>query len=176
MRQSFILFLVLFLMNLVSCPELGAKKIKNSFRIDKNVGSSHRNIVEIEGEEMILADSLINLNPEYQKVLHELKECYFSGFDKEANSNIESFLLVNNSSKTITGFEVKIDYLDMKDRMFHSRTIRESCDIPAGESRKIDINGWDKQHTYYYYLGNQPRRVATPFKVAFTPLSYWIQD
>ena len=142
-----------------------ARKIKNTFRIEKN---SERNStagkVKIEGRELN-SDNL----PE------DLKKCSFSGYDKEATSSRESFIVSNPSEKILTGFKVKINYLDMQGRMLHSRIVEESCIVPPGESRRIDIKSWDTQHVFYYHLGNEPRRVATPFQVEFKPVSFFIE-
>lgn len=172
-----------------------ARKVKNSFRIDK---SSKEKVLSakgksIEGREITVADSpadevadssadevansSIDCGESEIRTLQEnLRKCVFSGYDKEATSSNESFILSNPTDRTITGFKVRIDYLDMKNRMLHSREVEASCFIPPGESRRIDIKSWDLQHVYYYYLGNEPRRVATPFQVAFHPMSVWIMD
>ena len=64
----------------------------------------------------------------------------------------------------------------MKGRMLHSRIVELDCEVPPEESRKFDITSWDKQHTYYYYLGNEPKKVATPFQVKFLPLSFRVKE
>lgn len=168
--------IISFYVMIMSSMSLEAKKIKNSFKIEKKESSSNKNNIIIEGLEINLSDSIIAIEPQYSDLVPQLQKCVFAGYDKEISSNIESFILVNPTSKTITGFDVKIDYLDMQGRMFHSREVKKGCNVPPGESRRIDIGTWDKQHTYYYYLGNQPRRVATPFQVSFHPVSYWVED
>lgn len=152
--------IVLLLLISVSMISVEAKKIKNTHKPPKAVkteafGSKGEGI-ELKGE--------------------DLKGCSFAGYDKEANSNKESFLIVNSTDHEILGFCVRIDYLDMKGRMLHSRIVEEKCDVPPHEARRIDIKSWDTQHTYYYYLGNEPKRVATPFQVSFTPVSYIIAN
>ena len=146
------------------------KKIKTTFKIEKPSKDKNNTTglkSKIEGKEIILTDSLL---------LIENKFCNFSGYDKEAGSNNESFILTNSGNSTLSGFKVKIDYLDLQKRMLHSREVIKPCLIPPGESRRIDIKSWDTQHVYYYYLGNEPRRVATPYMVEFHPMSIWIQE
>ena len=94
----------------------------------------------------------------------------FSGFDKIAQSRMESFFITNNSSINIKEFRLRIDYTDMNDRMLHSRDITIETDLPAGETRKADIRSFDTQGSFYYHKSNPPRRRATPFKVTITPL------
>lgn len=153
-----------------------AKKIKSSYSIDKDKTIQANNKKDIEGYKINLADSLVQTSEFLMEVYNDLKKVGFAGYDKEPNSSKESFMLINNTDKDITGCEVRIDYLDMQGRMLHSRTITEACFVPGGETRRFDINSWDTQRTYYYYLGNQPRRVATPFQVVFHPLSFWISN
>ena len=173
MKKAKNLFLMALIFLMVS-NVVEAKKIKNTLKIDKK--SIERDNVKNGNIEITLSDTLFSEDEKYSNLRSQLKECSFAGYDKEAASNIESFILVNSSDECITGFEVQIDYLDMQGRMFHSRRVKENCMIPSGESRRIDIKGWDKQHTYYYYLGNRPRKVATPFKVNFKPISYRIKE
>lgn len=143
-----------------------AKKIKTSLK----VGKETKKVADKQkdrGLEVVLSDSLTDFS-------NQLKGISFSGYEKEYNSGKESFLIVNPTLYPVLGYKVKVDYLDMQDRMLHSRIIEEDCFVPSGETRKHDINSWDKQHTYYYYLGNEPKRIATPYKVAFTPISFHI--
>lgn len=153
-----------------------AKKIKHSFRIDKSSEKVSSKKENRSGKEIFLPGSLeIENDTSISPITSELGKVRFAGYEKEPNANKESFILINPTNKTITGFRVKIDYLDMKERMLHSRTIDEKCEVPGEESRKFDIQSWDPQRTYYYYLGNEPKKVATPYKVKFTPISFRIE-
>lgn len=160
-----------FLFILFPLIQTEAKRIKHSLRVEKETKGSGKQIsVNVKGINM--TDSL-SLEKDQRENLLKIK---FAGYDKEANSSYESFLIINSSEKDLTGFEVKIDYLDMQDRMLHSRTIKEDIKVPSGETRRTDVKSWDIQHTYYYYLGNEPKKVATPYKVTFTPTFFWIED
>ena len=154
--------------------DANARKIKNTLRIDKDKTRSKIEKPRFEGKCFSLNDSSIYALSADSLTLQELKLVEFSGYDKEPNSNQESFILVNSSPNCITGYKVRIDYLDMQGRMLHSRELMDECFVPAGENRRFDTKSWDLQHTYYYYLGNEPKKVATPFQVSFTPLAFWI--
>lgn len=159
------LYISLVVLLFMGSEQVGAKKIKNSFKIEKESTLKSSKKVLPEGERIDLTDSINSPGP----------GCKFSGYDKEVSSGMESFILTNPGEKTITGFQARIDYLDMKGRMLHSRIVEERCYVPPGESRRIDIKSWDPQHMYYYYLGNEPRRVATPFKVEIRPEALWVE-
>lgn len=170
MKKSILLSLSIFV--LITLP-IGAKKIKNSFYIGKETklkNNTPKNL--FSGRNIVLTDTL-HYSEEGIKSLYSVK---FSGYDKEVNSYLESFIITNPSEFTITGYEVRIDYLDLQDRLLHSKNVKELCEIPPKESRRIDIKSWDTQHTFYYYLGNEPKKVATPFKVIFTPISFWLSE
>lgn len=46
-----------------------------------------------------------------------------------------------------------------------------TCDIPDGQTRKVDIPTFDRQHSFYYRLSQSPRRQASPFDVPIRILS-----
>ena len=165
--------LVILSLSAVTFGLTEGKKIRHSLKIEKETKEiSTRREENPSGRKICLADT-IGIIQEDKEMIEELKKVSFAGYDKEANSSQESFVLINASGVGITGYEVKIEYLDMQDRMLHSRTLKKRCDVPGGESRRFDIKSWDTQHTFYYYLGNEPKKVATPYKVMFYPLTFW---
>lgn len=98
----------------------------------------------------------------------------FSGYDKPANANKETFHVTNSSPLTIKKAGIRVTYLDLKDRMLHSREAYFDCVVPPEETRLVSIPTWDIQHTFYYVLGPEPKRVATPYKVKIELL--WIES
>ena len=171
MKQTLSVVMII-MVSLTGVINIDAKKIKNTLIIEKSKGKdSSKDDSKFPGEEILLTDSF-----EEGSVKSILRKVSFAGYDKEVASSKESFIISNPTYHNITGFEVKINYLDMKGRMLHSRTIRKECDVPAGESRRVDIPTWDTQRTYYYHLGNEPKKVATPYQVSFIPVSFWIDE
>lgn len=153
-----------------------AKKIKNSFSIEKErKKSANKKDIPFTGREFSLTDTIDSSDSLLLAIDSQLRLCTFAGYDKEVNSSKESFILLNKSDNLITGFKVRIDYLDMQGRMLHSRSLVQRCVVPPNENRRFDVNSWDTQFTYYYHLGNTPKRVATPFQVKFTPLAFWVE-
>lgn len=162
---------ILFILIVTGIFVTDAKKIKNSFKVEREPKSVVAGKTAPEGIIISMKDAV----PDESTGIG-MEKINFAGYEKELSSNYESFIIINGSDACLTGFSLKIDYLDMKGRMIHSREVTESCDVPKGESRKIDIRSWDTQRTYYYYLGNEPRRVATPYKVSFQPICFWIKE
>lgn len=99
----------------------------------------------------------------------------FAGFDKQLASSTESFHISNHTDSLIRQLEVSITYLDDKGRMLHKRTETLNVIIPPGETRKVDIKSFDKQHSFYYVLSNRPSRPAIPFEVSIILKSLFLQ-
>lgn len=93
-----------------------------------------------------------------------------SGYDKTLASTRESFFVSNRMDSTaLVWFAATIDYLDGERRQLHRRRVSLRCHIPPGQTRRLDIEAWDRQHVYYY-RGSEPRRrvqaAAAPFDIA----------
>ena len=54
--------------------------------------------------------------------------------------------------------------------MLHRRQISVPCDIPAGETRNLSIQSWDKQQSFYFVRSTVPSRTdqATPYDVTIS--------
>lgn len=169
------ILLLLFLISGLCVIPVESRKIRNTLKVEKESKSLKDKEVFIEGEKINISDTISSNGLYSRREIGKLLDVSFAGYDKEANSSKESFIIINLSPYFISGFEIMIEYLDMQGRMLHSRLVKESCEVPPGESRRLDIKSWDTQHTYYYHLGNEPKRVATSFKVNFIPRSYWIK-
>lgn len=88
------------------------------------------------------------------------------GFDKTVNSSKESLFAVNGlDSCAIAEMTLDIVYLDMKGRQLHRMEVSLDCDIPAGETRRVDFPSWDSQKAFYYHKSAAPKKQATPFSV-----------
>lgn len=96
----------------------------------------------------------------------EIKEkIRFYGFDKTVTSPKESFFISNRLDKQATAFEIEITYFDMQHRQLHQRLVQVECEIPPGETRRVDVKSWDTQKAFYFHQSAAPRRQATPFDV-----------
>jgi len=100
----------------------------------------------------------------------------FSGYDKPANANRETFLATNLSlSDTVCNMEVEIEYSTMDHRQLHKRKVMISCMIPPGETRMLEIRTWDRQNSYRYYRSREGRSAAVPYTVSISPLRCWLR-
>lgn len=99
-----------------------------------------------------------------------------SGYDKPLRSYGESFFVTNATRQRLSAVILDIQYLDLQGRQLHNRRATVAADIPAGETRRVDISSWDKRQTFYYHLGPKPRtRGVTPFTVRITPVAFVIR-
>ena len=90
------------------------------------------------------------------------------GFDKPLYSVKETFLVTNKLSRKIVSLKLTINYIDIADRVFNSRTVTVDCNIPSGATRQLTIKSFDTQKSYYYIRSRRPRAQSTPFQVAIT--------
>lgn len=174
MKSSLAVVLIL-LFGFASVSYAGEKRVKVTHKVEKN-GEADKNKKSSAIERADYDERVVNLNDSTDLSVSELLKLKFAGYEKEPNSSTETFIVLNPTEQRILGFKVKINYMDMQGRMLHSRDEELKCDIPPGESRKFDISSWDKQHTYYYYRGNKPKKVATPFQVAIIPKEIKIEE
>lgn len=98
----------------------------------------------------------------------------FYGFDKTVGSAIESFFISNGLDTPICGMEIEITYTDMKGRQLHKRSVAVNCDLPPGETKRVDIRSWDTQKSFYFHKSVKPKRQATPFDTSIRLLSVTI--
>ncbi len=96
----------------------------------------------------------------------------FSGYSKTLNDANETFFVTNETPFHISRLCVKFTYSMPDGTMIHEEFHDINCDIPAAATRQISVRSFDRQHNFYYYLGKKPKRSATPYKVAYTLLSY----
>lgn len=165
-------FIAIIILSAVSLSfDADARKVKQSLRVDtkstqsqtskkqKAVKASEESgftyYVKGKGTFLLPVDSIV-----------------FSGYDKPAAASKEAFLVTNNTDVTLLETTVSVTYKDMEDRMLHKRSSTIKCNIPPGETRKLEIPTWDSQMSYYYFRSAEPRRTATPYKVDITPLSF----
>lgn len=177
--MRFRIFLSILLSLLIALPAsfpADAKKIKKTFKTGRKTGTSASSSHEdsFQGLKVEAAEKSFSGAWRGKEFTFCPDSISFSGYDKNISSPKEAFLITNTSPVALQAFRVRIDYYDMNGLMLHSRTCSAECMVPPGETRKTDIPTWDRQHSFYYYLGNEPRKVATPYKVTITPLAYWV--
>lgn len=93
-----------------------------------------------------------------------------SGYDKTLRAVRESMFITNMSALAIAAVELTVDYLDTSGRQIHKASHTVECDIPPGETRRVEVPTFDRAGAFYYRLSAPPRRStqATPFDVAVT--------
>lgn len=162
---------------MLSITTVLGRRTKQAFKIEKEKTTVSQENPDnmIEGKKVSATEVTCEILSDGTQIIFSPDSISFAGYEKEAQAAVETFIIVNKGSTTILGFTIEIIYKDLKNRMIHSRTVTQSCNVPPRQTRKIDIQSWDKQKTYYYYLGNEPRKVATPYKTEIIPSAFYIE-
>jgi hypothetical protein len=63
-------------------------------------------------------------------------------------------------------------YTTMGGEMLTQRVVNVPVSLRPGETKLVSVKSFDVQRLFYYYAGPQPRKQATPFKVAFRLTGY----
>lgn len=134
------------------------------------------NIKVEQEEEMVAGSFLVTVDAcDTCNSGYSVEQLVFSGFDKPLSSVRESFFITNTTDCRLINLNIDIEYITLDSMQLHKRTVEIPCDIPPGETRKIDIKSWDNQKSFYYYKSAKPRRNATSFDVRFYPISITLQ-
>lgn len=129
----------------------------------KNLRSLEVPVVALETADNLLPDSLAQLDP---------NAVTLKGFSKRASDSKESFFITNNTSHRMSAVRLLLRYTTMNGEMLTQRTVTVPVNLKPGETRLVSIKSFDVQRLFYYYAGPQPRKQATPFKVAFRLTGY----
>lgn len=175
LKKIFIIFICAVLCFL-TFQEMEAKKIKQAHKIestDNTKGRKKRGNLNKKRKRIAAHASCLLSQNDSLSISFEADSIKFSGYDKPVTASKESFHIINTSDIAIKKVGIRITYFDLKNRMLHLREETVDCHVPAGETRLTAISSWDLQHTFFYYLGPEPKRVATPYKVVIELL--WVE-
>ena len=120
-------------------------------------------VIEQIDADSTAVDSITGINP------HDIT---MRGFSKRAGDSKESFFLTNNTRHRISHVRLLMRYSSLQDEVLHEREVEVPVSLKPGETQLVAVRSFDVQRLFYYYGGPQPRKVATPFKVAFRLLGY----
>lgn len=95
----------------------------------------------------------------------------FSGFDKPAASEKESFLIFNSNPLPLTGLKIEISYFTTSGELLHRRVVSFHTNVPPQERRLVEVKSFDSQHSYIYRESIVSRRSAIPFSVRMRIIS-----
>ena len=129
----------------------------------KNLQSLEVPMVALESSDGLLPDSLTQLDPNAVSL---------KGFAKRASDSKESFFITNNTNHRMSAVRLLLRYTTMQGEMLTQRTVTVPVSLKPGETKLVSIKSFDIQRLFYFYAGPQPRKQATPFKVAFRLTGY----
>lgn len=129
----------------------------------KNLHSTEVPVITLELTDDLLPDSLALVDPNAVSL---------KGFSKRASESKESFFITNNTSHRMSAVRLLLRYTTMNGEMLTQRTVNVSVNLKPGETKLVSVKSFDVQRLFYYYSGPQPRKQATPFKVAYRLTGY----
>lgn len=129
----------------------------------KNLKSTEVPVMALEPNDDLLPDSLAKLDP---------NAVTLKGFAKRASDSKESFFITNNTNHRMSAVRLLLRYTTMQGEMLTQRTVNVPVNLKPGETKLVSVKSFDVQRLFYYYAGPQPRKQATPFKVAFRLVGY----
>lgn len=130
----------------------------------KHLKTTQVPVVAIDPDDTLLPDSIdFAFDPDAVTL---------KGFSKRASDSKESFFITNNTSQRMSAVRLLLRYTTMSGEMLTQRTVSVPVSLKPGETKLVSIKSFDVQRLFYYYAGPQPRKQATPFKVAFRLTGY----
>ena len=129
----------------------------------KNLHSTEVPVITLELTDDLLPDSLTLVDPNAVSL---------KGFSKRASESKESFFITNNTSHRMSAVRLLLRYTTMNGEMLTQRTVNVPVNLKPGETKLVSVKSFDVQRLFYYYAGPQPRKQATPFKVAYRLTGY----
>ena len=129
----------------------------------KNLRSIEVPVMAIEPSDGLLPDSLAQVDPDAVTL---------KGYSKRASDSKESFFITNNTSHRMSAVRLLLRYSTMNGEMLTQRQVTVPVSLKPGETKLVSIKSFDVQRLFYYYAGPQPRKSATPFRVAFRLTGY----
>ena len=158
-NRHIITFSLLLALLCVSTLELDARTRTTR----KNLRSNQVPVAVIEASDDLLPDSLAVVDP---------NAVTLKGFNKRASESKESFFITNNTSHRMSAVRLLLRYTTMNGELLTQRSVTVPVSLKPGETKLVSVKSFDVQRLFYYYAGPQPRKQATPFKVAYRLTGY----
>ncbi len=158
-NRHIITFSLLLAILCVSTLELDARTRTTR----KNLRSNQVPVAVIEASDDLLPDSLTAVDP---------NAVTLKGFNKRASESKESFFITNNTSHRMSAVRLLLRYTTMNGELLTQRSVTVPVSLKPGETKLVSVKSFDVQRLFYYYAGPQPRKQATPFKVAYRLTGY----
>jgi len=129
----------------------------------KNLRNIEMPVAVIDSIDSLLPDSLMQVDPNAVSV---------KGYSKRASDSKESFFITNNTAHRMSAVRLLLRYTTMTGELLTQRQVNVPVSLKPGETRLVEVKSFDVQRLFYYYAGPQPRKQATPFKVAYRLTGY----
>lgn len=95
----------------------------------------------------------------------------FMAYDKRGSADKETFFVDNGADIDLQAIELEITYYNDAGKQIDRRLVELNQSFPAKETRKVDIQSWDKQKSFHY-INSLPSKSSIPYTVRFKLISY----
>ena len=129
----------------------------------KNLRSTEVPVAVLDTVDGLLPDSLMTVDPAAVTI---------KGFAKRASDSKESFFITNNTRHRMSAVRLLMRYTTMNGELLTQRSVTVPVSLKPGETKLVEVKSFDVQRLFYYYVGPQPRKQATPFKVSYRLTGY----
>jgi hypothetical protein len=113
---------------------------------------------------------------ERTKITEKKGAVTISIFKKRWLQEVEYISFKNNTKDFINHITGVLIYKDMEDNIIDYRVIDEKIVIPPNLAKRISIESFDNEGSYYYYKDESGDHNSEKFKIEFRLLSYEIEE
>lgn len=174
MRKIMIILAVMSAVSVILASGAGIKRVNTKLKDQKKTETEQSDTTagseKLAQGSFMVASQCPTCNNGYT-----LDQLAFAGYDKPLTSTRETFFVTNKTDRTLTGVNMYIEYLTVDGRQLDRRFVSLDCEVPPGETRKLEVKSWDTQKSFYYKKSVQPKRQATPFDVKFDLVAYYLR-
>jgi len=139
--------------------------------LDARTRTTRKNLQSLEVPVAVM-DAADGLLPDSLDTDIDPNAVTLKGYSKRASDSKESFFITNNTSHRMSAVRLLLRYSTMNGEMLTQRQVTVPVSLKPGETKLVSIKSFDVQRLFYYYAGPQPRKSATPFRVAFRLTGY----
>lgn len=159
--------LISLIMILIGCVSLSGRKIKTS--------SIRKPVMEKIRDNGVPGSFMVSAGCDSSNNGYTMDQIVYAGYEKKSNSKVESIFVSNHTDSYLIRVCFYIDYLTPDSLQLDRRFRSLDCEIPPGETRKLDMRSWDTQNSFRYISSPKGRSQSSTYIVKLYPVSYYLR-